>query len=73
MESQADLNTKIMELLTIIQEKHPELTPYIGEMPITVPSDSSPEVNSQILQDYYDSLNQIVTNHIKNRPEDDIQ
>ncbi len=73
MQSQEDLNIKIMELLSLIQEKHPELTPYIGEMPITVPSDSSPEVNSQILQDYYDSLNQIVINHIKNRPVEDDQ
>lgn len=68
LESEKDLTTKITQITNLIQEDYPELTPYIGEIPVTIPNDSEPEVNSKILKDYYDSLYQIVKNHQKNKP-----
>ncbi|MGE5383899.1 MAG: hypothetical protein ACM3PX_10770 [Omnitrophica WOR_2 bacterium] len=69
LESEHDLNTRIMEITNHIQDKYPELLPYIGEIPVTIPNDPSPEMNTKILKDYYDSLYEIVKNHEINRPE----
>lgn len=71
LESEDDLNSRIVEITNQIQENYPELTPYINEIPISVPADPSPEVNTKILKDYYDSLYQIVMNHEKNKPNRD--
>ncbi|HLN52516.1 MAG TPA: hypothetical protein VK212_02335 [Lentimicrobium sp.] len=68
LESEKDLNERIVQITNKIQEDYPELTPYLGEMPVSVPSDPNVEVNQKILKDYYDSLYQIVTNHEKNKP-----
>lgn len=71
METEKDINARILDLMTRIQNDHPELMPYIGEIPVTIPTDASPEINNSILQDYYESLNLILTNHLKNRPQDE--
>jgi hypothetical protein len=66
-----DLTSRITQLTSLIQERYPELLPYLNEIPVTMPNDPHPEVNHKILQDYYDSLNQIVRNHEKNKPSGD--
>jgi len=71
LESEQDLTTRISELTTLIQEKYPELIPYLGEIPLSVPSDPTPEMNHKVLKEYYDSLFHIVKNHEENRPEND--
>lgn len=71
LESEQDLSTRISQLTTHIQEQYPELIPYIAEIPVSIPNEPSPEVNSKILKDYYDSLYQIVTNHEMNRPKNE--
>lgn len=68
LESEQDLNIRITQITNLIQENYPELTPYIGEIPVSIPNDPQPEVNAKILKDYYDSLYQIVKNHQKNKP-----
>jgi hypothetical protein len=69
LESEQELNDRIVKITNTIQEKYPELVPYLSEMPVTVPNDPDTEVNYKILRDYYDSLYQIVINHEKNKPE----
>lgn len=71
LESEQDLTTRISELTSLIQEKYPELIPYLGEMPLTVPNEPSPEMNNKVLKDYYDSLYHIVKNHEENKPDND--
>lgn len=56
METEAELNDKIMKLTMVIQENYPELSKYLNEMPVTVPVDNNPEVNLMALSKYYDSL-----------------
>ncbi|MGE5318152.1 MAG: hypothetical protein ACM3ME_09155 [Chloroflexota bacterium] len=63
LETEQDMTVRINEITSLIQDKYPELLPYIAEIPVTVPSDPTPQVNNQILKDYYDSLYQIVKNH----------
>lgn len=56
METETEINAKIMKLTMVIQENYPELSKYINEMPITIPTDSNPEVNLKNLQKYYETL-----------------
>lgn len=64
METEEEINAKIMKVTMIIQENYPELSKYLNEMPITIPIDSRPEVNFQNLQKYYDSLIAIFRNYV---------
>ena len=49
----------------MIQEKFPELSKYIEEMPITIPV-NDPEINLKQLTDYYNSLEDIVKKYAEN-------
>ena len=60
METERDLNNKIMQLTKEIREKHPELSRYLDEMPLTIPNDSHPEVTIKKLKEYYESLNLLI-------------
>jgi len=56
METEKTINEKILAVSALVKEKYPELQKFLGEMPITIPNDSSPEITIKILQDYYNSL-----------------
>lgn len=56
METEKELNEKIMAITALIKEKHPELSAKLDEMPVTIPNESSPEITLEILREYYESL-----------------
>ena len=60
METEKEINAKILALTMKIQEKHPELSKLLEEMPVTIPNESNPEINVKILTDYYESLNSML-------------
>lgn len=60
MKTEKELNAKIMELTNRLLEERPELVKYIDEMPITIPSDSDPEISQKILKDYIISLKDLL-------------
>jgi len=60
METEKEINAKILALTMQIQDKHPELSELLGEMPVTIPTASNPEINRKVLTDYYDSLKSIL-------------
>lgn len=64
MKSENEFNTEILRITMTIQEKYPELSEYLGEMPVTVPAVMSPEINSKSLGAYYDSLNSLLESYI---------
>ncbi|HLP64832.1 hypothetical protein [Flavobacterium sp.] len=64
METEEEINAKIMKVTMVIQENYPELLKYLNEMPITVPIDSNPEVNVKNLQKYYDNLLSLFRNYV---------
>jgi len=64
MKSATELNAEIIKITSLIQEKYPELYEYLGEMPITIPTDQNPIINSQSLNAYYESLAAILNNYI---------
>ncbi|MFO7525374.1 MAG: hypothetical protein R6W68_07965 [Ignavibacteriaceae bacterium] len=65
MESEKDLNSKILEITMTIKEKYPELLKYLGEMPVTIPDKKSPEIDGKDLREYYDSLSSILKNYAR--------
>ena len=66
MKTESQLNADILKITSIIWEKHPELSKYISEMPITIPNINSPEINVTLLADYYDSLAAMMKKYAQN-------
>jgi len=64
METEEEINAKILKITMVIQENYPELSKYLNEMPITIPTDNRPEVNVQNLQKYYDNLLTLFRNYV---------
>jgi hypothetical protein len=64
MKTEIELNAEIMSITLMIQEKHPELSKYLAEMPITIPIAANPEINIKRLQDYYNSLSVLVEKYV---------
>lgn len=64
METEEEINAKIMKVTMVIQENYPELSKYLNEMPITIPIDSNPEINVKNLQKYYDTLVTLFRNYV---------
>jgi hypothetical protein len=58
-----DLNSKILEITMRIMEHYPELSHYLEEMPVTVPTESDPEITLNQLRSYYDSLNSLLNKY----------
>lgn len=69
MKTENQLNAEILEMTMKIQEQFPELSKYIAEMPVTIPSVTSPEINIKTLQEYYDSLAILLKDYALNHPQ----
>jgi hypothetical protein len=55
-----DLNSKILKITMLIKDQYPELSQYLEEMPVTVPSENDPEISLNQLKSYYESLNSLL-------------
>jgi hypothetical protein len=60
MKNEEELNADILKITMTMRDRYPELTKYISEMPDTIPDGKNPTINIKNLQDYYDSLKQIL-------------
>jgi hypothetical protein len=60
------INADIIKLTMIIREKYPELSKYLAEMPLTIPSEINPEINSRMLHEYYNSLEMLLKKYTPN-------
>ena len=60
METEKELNDKILAITLEIQKKHPELSKYLDEMPVTLPDENNPEITVSKLKDYYNSLTSLI-------------
>lgn len=67
MKTEKDLDTAILKITLEIKEKYPELSKYVLEMPVTIPSVENPEVNRKALQDYYNSLEALLNDYVENQ------
>ena len=64
METEKELNKKIMTITMLIQEQHPELSKYLDEMPITIPNENNPEIKVKNLEEYYLSLTILLEKYV---------
>jgi hypothetical protein len=64
METENEVNEKILKITLVIQENYPELSKYLNEMPVTIPIKSNPEVNVKNLQKYYETLIEIFRKYV---------
>lgn len=61
-----DLNNilkEIMQLTTTIEINYPELYRNLDENPIALPESNHPHIDKQALQDYLESLKQLLKHH----------
>ena len=65
METEKELNSKILKITMTIQEKYPELYKYLEEMPVTIPDEKDSDTDIRNLTEYYDSLNSLVNNYAR--------
>lgn len=63
MEDVKILYRKILAITMLIEEKYPELTKYLSEMPDTIPNENHPNIDKKALYDYYISLCDILTDY----------
>jgi len=61
MKSESELNADIFKITLAIQARFPELSKYLDEMPVTIPN-----INPDILKDYYDSLEILMSDYALN-------
>ncbi|ULC57883.1 hypothetical protein MBM09_08105 [Flaviramulus sp. BrNp1-15] len=60
-----NIENKIVELTTLIETQYPELYKFLEESPETMPSINHPDINTKIMEDYLESLNQLLKHHIE--------
>lgn len=63
METVESLNRKILAITLKIQERHPELSPFLNEMPVTIPTESDPHIDTRILKEYCETLKRMLNDY----------
>lgn len=67
MKIENELYAAILKITMKIKIQFPELSNYILEMPVTIPNVESPEINCNVLQEYYNSLCVLLKDYIDNQ------
>lgn len=67
MKTLRELLTDITKLTTNIETNYPELYIFLEESPETIPSTNHPDITLAIMQDYLESLRQLLKHHLKTR------
>jgi hypothetical protein len=66
MTTKDNLNDQILKITMIIKSEFPELLKYLNEMPVTIPNEKLPEIDAATLQEYYDSLYDLLQKYAPN-------
>jgi hypothetical protein len=65
MKNLKSILTEITQLTTNIETNYPELYPFLEENPMTIPSTNQPDINRETMQNYLESLKQLLKHHQK--------
>ena len=60
MKTTQQLLAEISELTRDIETNYPEVYKHLDENPLTIPNDPHPEVNNQALENYLESLRNLI-------------
>lgn len=63
MKNQNKLLREITKLTAKIETNYPELYRNLDENPITLPESNDPNINKQVLENYLESLKQLLKHH----------
>lgn len=66
MKTEAELNENIVKITMTIRNEFPELMKFLNEMPVTIPNSENPTINCKILQDYFDTLVDLLQKYAPN-------
>jgi len=64
MKTTNEINCDILKITMQIEELFPELSKYIGEMPVKISYCKGSEIADNNLQDYFDSLDELLINYV---------
>lgn len=65
METAKDLITEISVLTREIETNYPEIYEHLDENPMTIPNMEHPKIDNKALEDYLESLKQLINKHKK--------
>ena len=65
MKTLQEIENQIITLTTSIEVNYPELYAKLDENPITLPSEIQPNIDIKIMEDYLESLKQILKQYTK--------
>lgn len=66
MKTEKELNENISKITMVIRDEFPELIKFLNEMPETIPDVEHPEINTKNLQDYFNSLENLLLKYAPN-------
>ena len=65
MEDLRKVVVEIEKLTTNIETNYPELYRSLDENPLTIPSEQHPHINKEAMQEYLESLNQLLKHYLE--------
>ena len=60
-----NLLTKIIQITNNIETNYPELYRTLDENPMTIPAINRPKIDTQVLEEYLQSLKQLMKHHLE--------
>ncbi len=66
MKTEKELIENISKITMTIREEYPELIKFLNEMPETIPDVEHPEINTKNLQNYFNSLENLLLKYAPN-------
>lgn len=65
MNSLKKILTEITQLTSNIETNYPELYRTLDENPLTIPTTEHPNIDKQIMEEYLESLKQLLMHHLE--------
>lgn len=65
MKTETDLEKEIIVITMKIQSEYPELSKYIKEMPINILESNTDAINNKHMEEYYNSLVELLAEYAK--------
>lgn len=63
MRTEKEIQRDILDITMEINNKFPELSKFIKEMPVTIPDKDDVGINNKNLEEYYNSLRELLTKY----------
>jgi len=72
MKTEKQLDQQILNITMMIQTNFPELSKYIPEIPVKTSYATGAKINIKNLQDYYNSLKELVNKYAEEHNQKDV-